>query len=149
MKVVLLEDVKGSGKKGALINVSDGYARNFLFPRKLAKEANTQAMNELKNAEEAKAHKLQVEMDAAKAAAAKIDGKSVKFTAKAGQGGRIFGSITAKEIAEEIKKQFHVEIDKRKIEIDADIKAFGTYSCEVKLYSGISAKIFAVVGEKE
>jgi large subunit ribosomal protein L9 len=149
MKVVLLEDVKGSGKKGALINVSDGYARNFLFPRKLAKEANAQAMNELKNAEEAKAHKLQVEMDAAKAAAAKIDGKSVKFTAKAGQGGRIFGSITAKEIAEEIKKQFHVEIDKRKIEIDADIKAFGTYSCEVKLYSGISAKIFAVVGEKE
>lgn len=149
MKVVLLEDVKGSGKKGALINVSDGYARNFLFPRKLAKEANAQAMNELKNAEEAKAHKLQVEMEAAKAAAAKIDGKSVKFTAKAGQGGRIFGSITAKEIAEEIKKQFHVEIDKRKIDIDADIKAFGTYSCEVKLYTGISAKIFAVVGEKE
>jgi len=149
MKVVLLEDVKGNGKKGELINVSDGFARNFLLPRKLAKEANAQAMNELKNEEQAKAHKLEMEIQTAKDAAAKIDGKSVKFTAKAGQGGRIFGSITAKEIAEEIKNQFHVEIDKRKIEIDADIKAFGTYTCEVKLYSGVSAKIFAVVGEKE
>lgn len=149
MKVVLLEDVKGSGKKGELINVSDGYARNFLFPHKLAKEANAQAMNELKNAQEAKEHRLMVELQTAKDAAAKIDGKSVKFTAKAGQGGRIFGSITAKEIAEEIKKQFHVDVDKRKIEIDADIKAFGTYTCEVKLYAGVSAKIFAVVGEKE
>ncbi len=149
MKVVLLEDVKGSGKKGELINVSDGYARNFLFPRKLAKEANAQAMNELKNAQEAKEHRLMVELQTAKDAAAKIDGKSVKFTAKAGQGGRIFGSITAKEIAEEIKKQFHVDVDKRKIEIDTDIKAFGTYTCEVKLYAGVSAKIFAVVGEKE
>jgi len=149
MKVVLLEDVKGNGKKGELINVSDGFARNFLLPRKLAKEANAQAMNELKNEEQAKAHKLEMEIQTAKDAAAKIDGKSVKLTAKAGQGGRIFGSITAKEIAEEIKNQFHVEIDKRKIEIDADIKAFGTYTCEVKLYSGVSAKIFAVVGEKE
>lgn len=149
MKVVLLEDIKGSGKKGDLINVSDGYARNFLFPRKLAKEANAQAMNELKNAAEAKEHKLQMEIAAAKDAAAKIDGKSVKFTAKAGQGGRLFGSITAKEIAEEISRQFHVEIDKRKIELDTDIKAFGTYNCEIKLYSGITAKVFAVVGEKE
>lgn len=149
MKVVLLEDIKGSGKKGDLINVSDGYARNFLFPRKLAKEASAQAMNELKNAAEAKEHKLQMEIAAAKDAAAKIDGKSVKFTAKAGQGGRLFGSITAKEIAEEISRQFHVEIDKRKIELDTDIKAFGTYNCEIKLYSGITAKVFAVVGEKE
>ena len=149
MKVVLLEDIKGSGKKGELINVSDGYARNYLFPRKLAKEANAQAMNELKNAEEAKEHKLQTEITAAKDAAAKIDGKSVKFTAKAGQGGRLFGSITAKEIAEEINRQFHVQIDKRKVELDADIKAFGTYACEIKLYSGITAKVFAIVGEKE
>ena len=149
MKVVLLEDIKGSGKKGELINVSDGYARNYLFPRKLAKEANAQAMNELKNAEQAKEHKLQSEITAAKDAAAKIDGKSVKLSAKAGQGGRIFGSITAKEIAEEINRQFHVEIDKRKIELDMDIKAFGTYTCEVKLHSGVSAKVFAIVGEKE
>jgi large subunit ribosomal protein L9 len=149
MKVVLVEDVKGSGKKGELINVSDGYARNYLFPRKLAKEANTQAMNELKNAEDAKAFKLKSEVDAAKKTAEQIEGKSVHFFAKAGQGGRLFGSVTSKEIAEELKKQCHVDVDKRKIVLDGDIKAFGTYECEVKLYSGITAKIYAIVGEKE
>ena len=149
MKVVLLEDIKGSGKKGELINVSDGYARNYLFPRKLAKEANAQAMNELKNAEEAKAFKIKTEMETARKTAEAIEGKSVKIYAKAGQGGRLFGSVTAKEIAEELKKQFKVNIDKRKIVTDGDIKAFGTYQCEVKLYNGIRAKIYAVVGEKE
>ncbi len=149
MKVVLLEDIKGSGKKGELINVSDGYARNYLFPRKLAKEANAQAMNELKNAEDAKAYKIKADTDAAKQTAEKIDGKNVKLFAKAGQGGRLFGSVTAKEIAEELKRQYKVDVDKRKIVIEGDIKAFGTYECEVKLYSGISAKLYAVVGEKE
>lgn len=149
MKVVLLEDLKGTGKKGDLVNVSDGYARNFLFPRKLAKEANAQAMNELKNAAEAKAFKIQSEIDAAKQTTEKINEKSVKLYAKAGQGGKIFGSVTAKEIAEELKKAYHVDIDKRKIVLDADIKAFGTYECEIKLYNGITAKVFAVIGEKE
>ncbi|MBE6822588.1 MAG: 50S ribosomal protein L9 [Ruminococcaceae bacterium] len=149
MKVILLQDIKGSGKKGELVNVSDGYARNYLFPRKLAKEANAQAMNELKNAEEAKAHRMQVELDNAKKTASMIDGKSVKLYAKAGQGGRLFGSITAKEIAEELKKQFKVDIDKRKIALDGDIKAFGTFPCEVKFINGITAKVYAVVGEKE
>lgn len=148
MKVILLEDVKGSGKKGQLVNVSDGYARNYLLPRRLAKEANAQAMNELKNAEEAKAFKIQSEIAKAKETAAKINGKSVRLYASAGQGGRLFGSVTAKEIAEEIAKQFQVEIDKRKVAVDTDIKAFGTYECEVKLYAGISAKVYAVVGEK-
>ena len=147
MKVILLTDVKGSGKKGELVNVSDGYARNFLFPRKLAKEANAQAMNELKNAEEAEAHRRAVELAAAQEAAGKLEGKTVRLSAKAGQGGKLFGSITAKEIAEEIKKQLQVEVDKRKIELEGDIKAFGTYTCEVKLYTGVSAKVYAVVGE--
>ena len=149
MKVVLLADVKGSGKKGELVNVSDGYARNFLFPKKLAKEANAQAMNELKNAEEAKAYKIKTETDNAKKAAAALEGKTVKLTAKAGQGGRLFGSVTAKEISEAVKQQFKVEVDKRKIVMDGDIKAFGTYNCEIRLYAGISAKIFVMVGEKE
>lgn len=149
MKVVLLADVKGSGKKGELVNVSDGYARNFLFPKKLAKEANAQAMNELKNAEEAKAYKIKTETENAKKAAAALEGKTVKLTAKAGQGGRLFGSVTAKEISEAVKQQFKVEVDKRKIVMDGDIKAFGTYSCEIRLYTGISAKIFVMVGEKE
>lgn len=148
MKVILLQDVKGSGKKGQLIEAADGYARNFLLPRKLAKEANSQAMNELKNAEEAKAFRLKTELENAQKTAAVIEGKSVKLTATAGQGGKLFGSITAKEIAEEIKKQFGVEVDKRKVELPGDIKAFGTYECEIKLHQSVSAKVFAVVGEK-
>ena len=149
MKVVLLADVKGSGKKGELVNVSDGYARNFLFPKKLAKEANAQALNELKNAEESKAFKIKQETEAAQASADKINGKSVSILAKAGQGGKLFGSVTAKEIAEAIKKQYGVDVDKRKIDTKGDRKAFGTYECEVKLYSGITATVKAVVTEKE
>ena len=149
MKVVLLADVKGSGKKGELVNVSDGYARNFLFPKKLAKEANAQALNELKNAEESKAFKIKQETEAAQASADKINGKSVSILAIAGQGGKLFGSVTAKEIAEAIKKQYGVDVDKRKIDTKGDMKAFGTYECEVKLYSGITATVKAVVTEKE
>lgn len=149
MKVVLLEDIKSSGKKGELISVSDGYARNYLFPRKLAKEANAQAMNELKNAEDAKAYKVTADTEIAKQTAEKIDGKSIKLVAKAGRAGHLFGSVTAKEIAAELKQQYKVDVDKRKILIENDIKAFGTYECEVKLHSGISAKILVVVGEKE
>ena len=149
MKVVLLADVKGSGKKGELVNVSDGYARNFLFPKKLAKEANAQALNELKNAEESKAFKIKQETEAAQASADKINGKSVSILAKAGQGGKLFGSVTAKEIAEAIKKQYGVDVDKRKIYTKGDMKAFGTYECEVKLYSCITATVKAVVTEKE
>ena len=96
MKVVLLADVKGSGKKGDLVNVSDGYARNFLFPKKLAKEANAQALNELKNAEESKAFKIKQETEAAQASADKINGKSAPILAKAGQGGELFGSVHSK-----------------------------------------------------
>ena len=149
MKVVLLADVKGSGKKGELVNVSDGYARNFLFPKKLAKEANAQALNELKNAEESRAFKIKQETEAAQASADKINGKSVSILAKAGQGGKLFGSVTAKEIAEAIKKHYGVDVDKRKIDTKGDMKAFGTYECEVKLYSGITATVKAVVTEKE
>ena len=103
MKVILLADVKGTGKKGELVNASDGYARNYLIPRKLAREANAQAMNELKNAEASKQHRIEVEKANASEAAKKIDEKTIKMTAKAGQGGRLFGSVTAKEIAEELK----------------------------------------------
>lgn len=149
MKVVLLQDVKGTGKKGELVQVSDGYARNFLLPRKLAKEANAQVMSELKSAESAKAWRIRKETEEARAAAASIEGKTVRLFAKAGQGGKLFGSITSKEISEELKKSFHVDVDKRKIELDGDIRAFGTYECEVKLYAGVSAKIYVLVGEEQ
>ena len=148
MKVVLLQDVKGTGKKGALVQVSDGYARNFLLPRKLAKEANAQVMSELKNAECTKEWRIRKETEEARANAASIEGKTLRLYAKAGQGGKLFGSITAKEVAEELKKNFHVDVDKRKILLDEDIRAFGTYECEVKLYAGISAKIYVLVGEE-
>ena len=147
MKVVLLADVNGVGKKGELINASDGYARNFLLPRKLAKEANAQAMNELKNAEASKAYKIKTETDEAKRAAEALEGKSVKITAKAGLNGKLFGAVTAKEVAQEIKKQFGLEIDKRKINLSGDIKAFGVYQAEIKLYAGITAKLSVAVTE--
>lgn len=149
MKVILLADVKGSGKKGELISVSDGYARNFLLPKGLAKEANAQAMTELKNQEESKLHKIEVEKKAATEAAEKLSGKTVKLHAKPGKNGKLFGSVTAKEIAEELKKAYGVDVDKRKIVLDMDIKAFGTYTCEIKFYPGISTKISVAVSEIE
>ena len=125
MKVILKQDVKGQGKKGELVNVSDGYARNFLFPRGLAVEADAQAMNDLKNREEAAKYRDDMEKKSAQAAAGLLTGKTLKLTAKAGQGGRLFGSVTTKEVAEELKKQFGLDIEKRKIAM-ADIKAYGS-----------------------
>lgn len=146
MKVVLLADVKGHGKKGELCNVSDGYARNFLFPKKLAVEADNAALNELKNREQAAAHHKQEEINAAKATAAKLEGKSVKIVAKAGSGGRLFGSVTSKEIANEIKNSLGIEVDRKKMTV-ADIKNFGEYTAEIKLYQGITAKVTVIVTE--
>ena len=133
MKVILLEDVKGAGKKGELVNVSDGYARNFLMPRKLAKEADAQAINELKNAEQSRQHKIAVETAQAQANAKML----------------LFGSVTSKEVANEIKQKYSLAIDKRKVVLESDIKAFGTYKCEVKLYTGVSANINVKVVEAE
>ncbi len=147
MKVILKADLKGTGKAGELINVSDGYARNFLFPKGLAVEANAQALNDLKNKEQAKQHKAEVELEAAKQAAARIDGKSIKIIGKAGKNGRLFGSITAKEIAQEITKQLSIPVDKRKIVLSMDIKAFGSYPIEIKLHAGVVAKATVMITE--
>ena len=146
MKVILLADVKGHGKKGELVNVSDGYARNFLFPKKLAVEADNAAMSEFKSREEAKIHHKEEEIAAAKATAAKLEGKTVTMKAKAGNGGKLFGSVTSKEVAQEIKNSLGIEIDKKKMTM-ADIKNFGEYTAEIKLYTGITAKITVVVTE--
>ncbi len=146
MKVILTQDVKNLGKKGEMVTTTDGYARNFLFPRKLATEANAQAMTELKNREDSQNHKIKVEKEAATEAAGKLSGKTVKITAKAGQGGRLFGSVTAKEVAETIKKDFGITVDKRKITV-SDIKAFGTYKAQAKFYQGITADFSVMVSE--
>ncbi len=146
MKVVLKQDVKGLGKKGELVNASDGYARNFLFPKNLAVEANAQNMTELKNREQAQKYKIETETAQAKANAERISGKTIRLTAKAGQNGKLFGSVTSKEIAEKLDAEFQIKVDKRKVIVD-DIKQFGTYEFEVKLYQGVSAKLYVTVGE--
>ncbi len=146
MKVILKADVKSLGKAGELVNASDGYARNFLLPKGLAIEANKTAMNEFKNKQKAeKFHKAE-ELKAAQEAAARLEGKTVKLNAKAGANGKLFGSVTSKDVAEKIKADFGEEIDKRKIVME-DIKAFGTVEAEVKVYPGVTAKIFVNVTE--
>ena len=147
MKVVLLQDVKGLGKKGELVNTSDGYARNFLFPRKLAMEANSQAMSELKNREAAEKHRIDMEIAAAKASAEKLEGKTVRLTAKAGANGKLFGSVTPKDVAAAIAQQFSIELDKRKVVVE-DIKAFGTYEVKAKLGYEVSARFSVSVSEE-
>ena len=146
MKVVLKQDVKSLGKKGELVTVSDGYARNFLFPKNLASEANAQAMSELKNKEQSEKYRIETETAAAKASAAKISGKTVKVVAKAGQNGKLFGSVTSKEVAAQIKADFGVELDKRKVDVE-DIKSFGTYPVTVKLNHGVTASLYVQVCE--
>lgn len=146
MKVILKADVKSLGKKGELVNASDGYARNFLIPKGLATEANASAMNEFKNREKAeKFHKAE-ELKAANAVKEKLEGKTVKLTAKAGANGKLFGSVTSKDVAEKIKAEFGETIDKRKI-VMPDVKAFGTVQAELKIYTGVSASIFVSVTE--
>lgn len=142
MKVILTADVKGSGKKGEIVNVSDGYAKNFLFPKKLAVLADNAALNDLKQKKSSEDHKKEVALNEAEAAKNKIDGKSVKILAKAGKdGARLFGSVTAKDVAQALEKDFSIVVDKKKISLSSEIKGFGTYSAEVKFHAGISAKI--------
>lgn len=146
MEVILKQDVKSLGKKGEKVSVSDGYARNFLFPKGMAVEANAQAMTEYRNQEASKQHKIDVEIATANENKQKLDGKTVRVTAKAGQNGKLFGSITSKDISAAIKQQLSIDIDKRKISVD-DIKNFGTYTAEIKLYPNISASLSVEVGE--
>ena len=147
MKVVLLCDVKGQGKKDQIVDVSDGYARNFLFPQKKAIPADAKATNELKNKEEAKQFRINEERKAAQALADKLKDVQVKIKMDHGQDGRLYGSVTAKDIAEKLKEQTGVEVDKRKIVTKENIKAYGNYAVEVKLLSDINAKFTVLVHE--
>ena len=145
MKVILIQDVKAQGKKGDLIEVSDGYARNFLLKKGLAKEADSNALNDLKNKEAARLHKIEVEKKEAKEISEKLTGILVKIKAKAGDDGRLFGSVTSSDIAEKLLEQSGVSIDKRKISLAEPIKTFGPHTAEVKLYPEISGKINVLV----
>ena len=148
MKVVLLQDVKAQGKKNDIVEVSEGYARNFLFPKKLAIPADAKAINDIKNKKSSEAHKIEVEKAAARELATKLEGITVKLNVEGGSEGRLYGAVTAKDIAEALKSQFGVEIDKRKIMLDAPIKAYGTYKIDAKLYQEITGKVTVSVLEK-
>lgn len=147
MKVILQQDVKGQGKKGQLIEASDGYARNFLLPRKLAVEATADNLNTMKLQEKAKKAKEAAEKAEAEALAAKLKEVTVRITAKAGSGGRLFGSITTKEISEELKKQFAIDLPKAKLVLDEPIKAFGGYELKAKLGYEVTGAVKVVVAE--
>ncbi len=149
MKVILTQDVKGQGKKGDLINVSDGYARNFLFPKGLAKEASKQAMNELEGKRGAEQYHKNVEEEKARNIAERMKEITVKLEAKAGAGGKLFGSITSKDVAEALKAQFKIDIDKRKIELKDGIKTCGTTEVPVRLYAGITGTFKVSVTEQK
>ena len=141
MKVILLADIKGVGKKDQIINASDGYARNFLLPRKMAVEANNENLAKLKSKNESKAYKKEMDIKEAKAVKEKMEKILIKMQVKAGGNGKIFGGVTAKEIAETLKKEYSIEIDKKKVLLPETIKNLGTFTVDVKLYEGIIAKL--------
>lgn len=147
MKVIFLQDVKGSGKKGEVKNVADGYARNMLLPKGYAVEATAKNMNLLDGQKASAQHKIDLEIAAAKEAAAKVKGQKIKITAKAGSNGKLFGSVTAANVAEALDQQFGVKVDKKKITLSTDIKNFGSYSATIKFYNGIAENIDIDVDE--
>ena len=138
MKVILQQDVKGQGKKGQMVNVSDGYARNFLLPRKLAVEATAENVNTMM---------MQDKANQAQALSEKLQSCPVKIAAKAGQGGRLFGSITSKEISEELKKQYGLDVNKSKLVLPEPLKAFGSYEVKCKLGYEITGTVYVLVVE--
>lgn len=147
MELILLQDVKGQGKKGELVKVSDGYARNFLLPKKLAVIATNDAINVKKQADAAAIRKIELDKAAANEIKAKLAEITVKLTAKGGAGGKLFGAITTKEISEALKSQHGIEIDKQKLVLKDSIKTFGTFTANAKLYKDIVGEVKVTVGE--
>ena len=145
MKVILKQDVKGLGKKDEIVNASDGYAKNYLIPRGIAVEATSVNVNETINKQKALADKKQRELDTAKDFASKLQGKTVTIKAKAGESGKLFGAISGKDIADAIKNQFKIDIDKKKIVLDEPIKTVGEHNVEIRIYAGVVTKIIVSV----
>ena len=141
MKVILKADIKGVGKKNEVINASDGYARNFLFPKNLAVEANAENMAKLQAQKDSNQFKKDTEKEDAKKVAEKMKNIMVRITVKAGENGKIFGGVSAKDIAENLEKQHNIKIDKKKIDLKETIKTLGVHIIDVKLYEGVMGKI--------
>ena len=148
MKVILKQDIKGTGKKGDIVNVADGYAHNFLLKNGLAQVADAKAINEKNNKDSAEAHHAQMALEDAKRIADSLKDKTVKVISKAGDGGRLFGKVTSKEIALAISEQYNTDISKKKITLKEDIKSLGVFPFEVKLYTGVSTNMFVEVCDK-
>lgn len=148
MKVILQQDVKGQGKKGQMIDAAEGYARNFLLPRKLAIPATPDAINTMNLKEKARRAEEARMKEEAESTAEKLKGCMVKLTAKAGNGGRLFGAVTTKEIAEGLNQQFGIDVPKQKLVLDEPIKAFGTYQIKAKLGYEVTATVNVVVCEE-
>ena len=149
MKVILQQDVKGQGKKGQMVEVSDGYGRNFLLPRKLAVEATAENVNTMKMQDKAKQARLAEEKAQAQAAAEQLKSCQVKIKARAGQGGKLFGSITSKEISEELKAQYGLDVNKSTIVLADPIKSFGSFEVKCKLGSEVTGTIYVLVTEEK
>lgn len=147
MKVILKQDVKSIGKKDEIHEVSDGYARNFLFPRGLAAQADANALNTARTKSEAKAHHEAEARAAAEALAAQIKDKTVAIKVKGGASGKLYGKVTGKDVAEELGRMIGAEIDKKKVELPSSIKEFGSYDAQVRLYAGVSASFKVKVEE--
>ena len=147
MKVILLQDVKALGKKGEVVNVNDGYARNFILPKKLGVEANGKNLNDLKLQKNNEAKVAQEYLDAAKKLAEELKAGKVVLTMKVGEGGRTFGSVSSKEIAEAVKEQMHLDIDKKKIQLKEQIKTLGTHIVSVKLHPEVTSELNVSVKE--
>ena len=148
MKVILIKDVKGCGKSGELVSVKDGYAKNFLLPKNLAKIADMSGINEINSKKDALAYKKENERKNALSIAKKLDGATIKVIVKSGENGKLFGSVTSKEIAERMEKDFGLKLDKRKIYLKEEIRSSGTYKIELRLFKDINTFINVnVVGE--
>lgn len=141
MKIILLQDIKGVGKKDEVINASDGYARNFLLPKKMGVEANAENMSKLKAKQDSNQYKKSVEKEKAEKIAEKLKNITLKISVKSGENQKIFGSITAKEIAENLKEQYKIEIDKKKIDLKEPIKVLGVRTVSIKLFEGVVATL--------
>ncbi len=141
MKVILNQDVKGQGKKGDMINVSDGYARNFLLPKNLAKEATKENINVMQGQKDSQEYRKQKELEEAQAIKKQVDEVTVTLKAKAGENGKLFGSVTSKDVSEELKMQHHIKIDKKKFVIPDGIKTLGITEVDVKIHPGVTAKL--------
>ena len=144
MKVILLKDIKGTGKKDQIIEASDGFARNFLFPKGLAREASATNLNAIENAKAAQKHREDVERAKAEETRKALSGKAIKIVARGAEGGRLYGSVTAQEIADALNKQYGVKVEKRKIDV-ANIRNAGDFTVNVWLYAGITAEMTAKV----